>query len=51
MTKHRTWLGCLYNISYAVGITFLPVLAYFSSSWRALQWYMSIPGFMLLIHC
>uniref|UniRef100_A0A0K8SDZ9 Major facilitator superfamily (MFS) profile domain-containing protein n=1 Tax=Lygus hesperus TaxID=30085 RepID=A0A0K8SDZ9_LYGHE len=51
LTKHRAVLGCLYNISYAVGITVLPLLAYFSTSWGMLQWCMSFPGFLLLIHC
>uniref|UniRef100_A0A023F789 Putative synaptic vesicle transporter svop n=2 Tax=Triatoma infestans TaxID=30076 RepID=A0A023F789_TRIIF len=48
---HRTRLGCLYNISYSIGLMILPILAYYSNNWRQLQYYLSFPAIILLIHC
>uniref|UniRef100_A0A069DVC7 Putative organic cation transporter n=1 Tax=Panstrongylus megistus TaxID=65343 RepID=A0A069DVC7_9HEMI len=48
---HRTRLGCLYNISYSIGLMILPLLAYYSNNWRQLQYYLSFPAIILLIHC
>ncbi|XP_073989681.1 organic cation transporter protein-like isoform X2 [Rhodnius prolixus] len=49
--NHRTRLGCLYNISYSVGLMILPLLAYYSNNWRELQYYLSFPAVILLVHC
>ncbi|XP_014260538.1 organic cation transporter protein isoform X1 [Cimex lectularius] len=49
--KYRTNLGCLYNISYSIGLIFLPIFAYYSSDWRRLQLLLSAPSAFLLIHC
>ncbi|KAK9503273.1 hypothetical protein O3M35_011879 [Rhynocoris fuscipes] len=49
--RWRTQLGCLYNISYSIGLIILPILAYFSTDWRHLQYYLSFPAVILLLHC
>jgi len=49
--NHRTWLGCMYNISYSIGLLILPCIAYLTTTWRQLQYALSIPALALLIHC
>ncbi|CAH1391250.1 unnamed protein product [Nezara viridula] len=50
--KHyRAYLGCLYNVSYSVGLILLPLAAYFTNNWQQLQLAISVPTIFLLIHC
>lgn len=44
-------LSMLYNMSYALGMMMLPLIAlYFDEDWRMLQLTLSIPTIILVVH-
>jgi hypothetical protein len=51
ITKNRMVLSMLYNMSYALGMMMLPLIAlYFDEDWRMLQLTLSIPTIILVVH-
>ncbi|XP_063696923.1 organic cation transporter protein [Culicoides brevitarsis] len=49
--KHRSWTSVVYSISYPIGSLLLALIAYLVPEWRNLQMCLTLPGFLLIIHC
>ncbi|CAH1391245.1 unnamed protein product [Nezara viridula] len=49
--NYRAYAGNIFNISFTLGIIFLPLAAYFTYNWRQLQLALSAPMVLLVIHC
>lgn len=50
-TKHRAWTSVVYSISYPIGTLLLALIAYEVQNWRSLQACLTLPAFILIIHC
>jgi len=51
ITKNRTLLSILYNMSYPLGMMTLPLIAlYIDDNWRTLQLTLSVPTVILIVH-
>jgi hypothetical protein len=50
ITKYRTLLGNLYNMSYPLGMMSLALIALYVEEWRMLLLILSIPSVILIVH-
>ncbi|CAH1391242.1 unnamed protein product [Nezara viridula] len=49
--NYRAYVGNMFNVAFSFGLMYLPLAAYLTNNWRQLQLAISIPMFLLLIHC
>lgn len=48
--KYRSTLSIFFSVSYPIGMTLLALAAYLVRPWRLLQWTLSVPAFLLVVH-
>lgn len=48
--KYRSWMSIVFSIAYPVGLIILACVAYYIRPWRELQWALSVPALLLIIH-
>lgn len=48
--KYRSTLSIFFSVSYPIGMTMLALIAYFVRPWRMLQFALSAPAILLIVH-
>lgn len=48
--KYRSTLSIFFTVSYPIGMAILALAAYLVHPWRYLQWTLSLPALLLIVH-